>query len=166
MRLGSLALLFIFSLTTLLYRGKSAYDRFQHRAPLQLPGAERLMLPQAMADTYQGLALNLRSNCDTFLALPSMNSFYFWAQIPPPTSFNPPWWPRMLAHEQQQAVVTALEAHERACFIYDTRLGELKNDLDQGPLLSYIQQSFHNANKIGPFELRIHSKSQSPVLLQ
>jgi len=156
--LGSLTLVFILSLTTLLYRGKSAYERFQHRAPLQLPGAERLMLPQAMAEIYQRLAFSLRSNCDTFLALPSMNSFYFWAQMSPPTSFNPPWWPRMLAQKQQEMVVTSLEAHERACFIYDTRLGELKNDLDQGPLLSYIQQHFHGASKIGPFELRIPSK--------
>lgn len=165
-RSGSLTLLFLLSLTVLLYRGKSSYERFQHRVSLQLPGAERLMLPRAMAETYRRLALNLQSNCDTFLALPSMNSFYFWTQMPPPTSFNPPWWPRMLEQGQQQAIVTSLEAHERACFVYDTRLGELKNDLDRGPLLSYIQQSFHGAGSIGPFELRIRNERQNLVVLQ
>jgi hypothetical protein len=55
-------------------------------APLNLPGASRIRLSEERVSLYQEIVVKLaRPEVGTFLSLPGLNSFYFWAEKEPPT---------------------------------------------------------------------------------
>ncbi len=54
--------------------------------PLNLPGASRIRLSKEQVSLYREIVGQLsRPEVGTFLSLPSLNSFYFWAEKEPPT---------------------------------------------------------------------------------
>jgi hypothetical protein len=84
---------------------------------LTLEGVHRLRLPAADVAEYQRLVGGIREDCDSFISLPGLNSFYLWTGKRPPTGMNAGDWMFLLDDEQQQRVVNTVRGIERLCLV-------------------------------------------------
>jgi hypothetical protein len=64
---------------------RSAWRYYTSVPTLGLRGAKVLRLPAEQADLYRALTEYLEKESDTFIAIPGMNSLYFWTGKAPPT---------------------------------------------------------------------------------
>jgi hypothetical protein len=114
--------------------------------PLGLPGASRVRVPADQAALLAQVTQSIRDNCDTYISLPGMDSFYIFTQLKPPAGMNLTRWIWLTNDVQQQQM--AIQASNRI-----SRLCVLENDellgfwsqgrpMANGPLLDYIQQGF------------------------
>ncbi len=78
---------------------------YAERTSLGVHGAERVRLKAEVATEYQCLVNGIRANCDNFISLPGLNSFYLWTNLRPPTGMNAGNWMLLLDDDQQQRVV-------------------------------------------------------------
>jgi hypothetical protein len=152
-------------LTIALRRGEISRREYRSSFPLGLPGAARIRLPEETANSLGRLVRNLRSQCDTFVSFPGMNSLYLWARMEPPTAYNATFWPNMLDGVEQHAVARSIDAKPRACFVVDLRAQEIFDGVGYSPLATYLHQSFHSAGAMGPYDLRIRNDRRSEELL-
>ena len=77
-------------------------NSYDANTALTLPGSDMIRLPPSQAHTVEALSQAIRSQCSTFVTLPSMNSLYFWAGESPPTDWFNVWvytWDRPLQKE-------------------------------------------------------------------
>ena len=144
-------------LTISVRRDRLARRQYQESAPLGLPGAARIQLPENTAADLLRLVRVLRAHCDTFVSFPGRNSLYFWTEIAPPTPFNATFWPNMLDIHQQEEIARALAGDSDACFVADLRSQSLFDTLGYSPLVRYLDGNFHSAGAIGPYDLRIRN---------
>ena len=56
---------------------------------LGLPGAEDVRVSPEKAANYQAIVAAIDENCESFVTLPGMNSFYLWTQQEPPAGYKP-----------------------------------------------------------------------------
>lgn len=84
-------------------------SRYDAWVPLGLAGTDRIRVPES---TREDLArqVGLLRSCSQFVSLPGEPSLHVYAEIEPPTGFNTVQWPTLLEHDEQQAIVDALEA--------------------------------------------------------
>ncbi len=92
-------------------------ERYSEGEYLGLPGAEMLRLPTPSTALFRLLTLNAVAHADVLFSEPGMFSYNIWTGLPTPTRANVTHWFSLLSPERQQAIVTALEAHPRACVI-------------------------------------------------
>jgi hypothetical protein len=112
--------------------------------PLGLPGASRVHVQADQAALLRQVTQSLRDNCDTYISLPGMDSFYIFGQLSPPTP--PTRWIWLINDvPQEQAVVEASKRITRLCVIENDDLIKLWSQgrqVPDGPLQTYIQQAF------------------------
>jgi hypothetical protein len=87
------------------------------RRSLGVHGADRVRLPTRDATEYRRLVGAIRTNCDTFISIPGLNSFYIWSDIRPPTGMNTGDWMFLLDEREQQRVVDAVRGVSRLCLV-------------------------------------------------
>lgn len=131
---------------------KRMYDQ---RAPLALPGAERIRLNAKDAGVYHWLVNNLRAYCDGFWGLPGYPSLHFWTGIEPPTFYGGAW-VLFMDEKEQQAAVDAIARYDRFCVVYrEVGLkGWLRgNPLPQRALVRRLTSDYREVLKRGGYAL-------------
>ncbi len=131
---------------------REAYDA---AVPLGLPGADSVRLAEPEADLYREVAATIDANCSTFVMLPGMNSFYFWADRQPPTGFNATGWPTLFDDADQRRVIADTRAIEDLCLLENPALagGWSAGRTADGPLLRYLGRGFEPIAEVGEFRL-------------
>ena len=137
-----------------LQQSRAAYDS---AVSLGLPGATRVHVPADQAAILRQVTQALRANCDTFISLPGVDSFYVFAQLPPPTGpIRLPWLTSNVA--KQQAIVALVDPIGRLCVIDNQDLVNFwlqGRPEPVGPLVTYVQNGFVPAESIGKYSLLV-----------
>jgi hypothetical protein len=139
-----------------------AYSQYYRRVPLDLPGASLVRLPEQDVENYRSIVQNINENCDNFVSMPGLNSFYFWTQKDPPTTLNAGPWMSLLDEQQQRSVVRNIESIPRLCAVYDpelTQYGAQNRDLAKLPLSSFILKDFRTVSTVGNFRFMVRNES-------
>ncbi|GAC1507920.1 MAG: hypothetical protein NVS1B3_08720 [Candidatus Dormibacteraceae bacterium] len=120
---------------------------------LGLPGASLVRVPSDQAAVLRDVSQSIRDNCDTFISLPGLDSFYLFAGVQPPIPFPSRWmWlAEDLPHEQ--ALVDASKRVDRLCVVLNEELiaAWTSGRQMQGPYVSYIQDNFAPAYVFGHY---------------
>jgi hypothetical protein len=134
--------------------GKKGYDQ---KVSLNLPGAHRLRLDVEDARVFQDITRVLaRPEVDTFLSLPGLNSFYFWAQKEPPTGFNTTKWMSLLDDATQENIWQATKRHAQVMVLRNNGLVKAwtrGRPMDHSPLVQHIEQEFQIIGGEAGYEL-------------
>ncbi len=144
----------VISLASLGNKALQSARTYRHGEPLGLPGSSHLRLSAEDVATYRWVAERLHTECDTFVGLPGLNSFYFWAEKPPPTALNAGFWMKLLTDDQQAEIVAALDSRERVMAVRNRELVKfwLRDGAATGPLARYID-SMEVVGRRGEYEL-------------
>ena len=155
-RAGALAVLLLAyaSLTSLL----GLREQYRASTPLGLPGAARVRLPAEEVAELNWATNALRVHADTFLTLPGLNSFYFWAEKEPPTGLNTTTWMTLLTDKEQQEVLDALSRHERACILCNAselRFWAGHSKQAPAPVFKHIKENYKPVLSRGEYSLLV-----------
>ncbi len=122
-------------------------------APLNLPGSKAVRMQPGAVALFQDLSHYLRTESDSFISYPCLNSLYFWTEQAPPTQLNGTGWLQFdLA--QQQHILDALLTHSRPRLVLPTKL--IQSWSQQAPLLlrplvDCVTQQCEAVTNIGPY---------------
>jgi len=128
---------------------------------LNLPGAEKMRVPEALADQLQSLVGAIRTHCDTFLTLPGMNSLNIFSGEEPPVELSGPW-PFFFTAGEQQRIVEEVKRTPRFCIVRKPDLtrfwaGFSGNSVPQRPLVRFIDEKFRLLHDFSGYRLLIRS---------
>jgi len=137
-----------------LRQSRSDYDS---AVSLGLPGATRVHVPADQAALLRQVTQSLRANCDTFISLPGLDSFYVFAQLPAPT--GPTRLPWLTSDIQKQRVIVSQVDHISRLCVIDNQ-DEVNFWLEGrpapvGPLVDYVQNGFVPIQSIGPYAILV-----------
>jgi hypothetical protein len=124
--------------------------------PLALEGTANLVVPTKQAILYQEVSSAIKDNCEAFVTLPGMNSFYFWTGQEPPTAFNATWWVTLFSEELQRKVVDKLEHITELCLLRNPELERWwarGKWYPEGPLLRFMNSGFQSVATVGSYQL-------------
>jgi len=134
-----------------------ARARYLAATPLELPGASRIRLSSREVHLYQDLVRPLaRPEVETFLTLPGLNSFYFWAQKDPPTGFNVTTWMTLLDDRHQERIWESAKGRSGLMVVRNQwliRFWMQGQPLDGSPLVREINSHFRTVKSLGGYEL-------------
>ena len=132
---------------------------YASRVPLNLPGATRIRLTAEEVDTYRAVVAELaRPEVDTFLTLPGLNSFYFWARKEPPNGLNVSGWVVLLDSEAQERIWQAAQNRPGLMVVRNRRLIRSwvgGRSVEQLPLVRHIDENFRTVSAYGGYELMV-----------
>lgn len=143
----------------------SAGQSYASMPSLDIPGATRMHIEPAQVSAFRQITQLLRTDCTAFVGYPSLNSFYIWTGIRPPTETLPGGWMTLVENWRQERVVRELQKTTRPCVIRNDTLAQdwisgepgLKSPPD-GPLVQYVN-SFHAVANFDGYELELpHSQ--------
>jgi hypothetical protein len=147
---------------------RSIASVYRTRAPLDLPGAGRLRLDRADAALYRCLAENLRHSRPSFLTLPGMNSFYGWAERPPPTGFNTTMNFALLSGAEQHRIVEVARTCKPIALVLNVGLmldfwirGRFQA---RGPLVDFAKTECRSAGSVRGYHLLSLKSEPLPLL--
>jgi hypothetical protein len=144
-------------------------NRYSDGARLDLPGAERLSLPESAVGLFQTLVLNAVVHSDMVFSEPGMFSFNLWTGRPTPTLANVTHWFSLLDAPRQQAIIRELEAHPRASVIVQRvhmQFLQRRGLTPAGPLHDYLAAHFESAFTLDDFEFHVRKgRTIAPLLL-
>lgn len=157
------ALVQVLVLTSMLYlfvvewcRPLALWRTYVSVPSLGLPGARYLRLDEYQSQKYRALAEYLRTQCDTFVVIPGLNSLYFWAGKTPPTYFNICGEGVMPSDRQQDQIVAALRRAKRPLVVESEirwpswiRVGDAK----AGPLPLFIANEYREVARLADFRI-------------
>jgi hypothetical protein len=113
-------------------------------ASLGLPGATLIRVPPEQATLLRQLTHSIRENCDTFISVPGLDSFYIFGQVQPPSPLPTRlmWLAGDVPH--LQALIAASDRISRLCVVENTYLIKAwsRGRTVTGPLDDYIQAGF------------------------
>ena len=139
--------------------GHEGWQRWSTSAPLGLPGAENLRLPELLSARLRAFTLNATVHADTLFSMPGIDSFNLWSGRPTPTQANVTHWFSLLNADQQQAIAARLSSDPRAAIVVERdvlrymRAGGLPVS---GPLHDFVYQQFAPVVASGNYELWCH----------
>jgi hypothetical protein len=127
-------------------------DQYNADVPLGLPGAALVRLPSDQASTIAGVTRFLHDNCDTYISIPGMDSFYIFAELPPPSS--PTRWIWVSTDvPNQQAVVDAIKGINRLCVVENSLI--IPKLHAAGPMDDYVSSEFVPAETVGSYTILV-----------
>jgi hypothetical protein len=135
-------------------------------APSPLPGSSRFHLPDPNAEQLVWVTRELEANCSSFVSLPGLNSFYFWARQEPPTSLNATAWMFLFDAPTQERIVKRIRSAERLCLLRQEGLAQgwqRGRPLPDGPLVDYLSRNFVPLESRGGYEILIHAPRRPPA---
>ncbi len=123
--------------------------------PLGLPGASLIHVPAAQAALLRQVTQSIRDNCDTFISIPGLDSFYIFAQLQPPSPLPTRFMWLIDDVPHQQALIEASQRINRLCVVENDHLITFWNRGRQvnGPLVTYIQAGFVPAYSFGDYSI-------------
>ena len=143
--------------------------RYSDGAHLDLPGAERLSLPESAVGLFQTLVLNAVVHSDMVFSEPGMFSFNLWTGHPTPTLANVTHWFSLLDGPRQQAIIRQLDAHPRASVIVQRvhmQFLQRRGLTPAGPLHDYLAANFESAFTLDDFEFHVRKgRTIAPLML-
>lgn len=117
---------------------------YASRVPLGLPGASLVRVRPDDAVLFRQITQTIRDNCDTYISVPGLDSFYIFGQLQPPSPLPTRymWLSDDVPH--QQAVVAAADRINRLCVVEnDYLITEWSEGRTiGGPLDEYVQTGF------------------------
>ena len=122
-------------------QSRSAYES---SVALALPGASLVHVPPDQAALLRQVTQSIRDNCDTFISIPGLDSFYIFGQLQPPNPLPTRWIWLSGDTEHQQALVEASKRIDRLCVVENDDLitAWSRGRETNGPLVTYIQANF------------------------
>jgi hypothetical protein len=123
---------------------------------LGLPGAEDVRVSPKEAANYQAIVAAIDENCESFLMLPGMNSFYIWTRQEPPADSPAPELITLSADAYQQRVIEATRSIDGICLLENDTVARSWGagaGTPPGPLVRYLQDGFVPIAKFGDYEL-------------
>lgn len=118
------------------------------RERLEVPGAERIALPEQIASALRVVHENTRAHADVLFSLPGIYSLNLWADVPTPTLANATHWFSLLNETQQLAWIDSLESAKRPVFVVQHNILAvlIKTGFrPQSPVLDYVRENYHRA---------------------
>jgi riboflavin transporter FmnP len=122
--------------------------------PLQLPGAENIVLPDDTAFALRIITENARQHGDMLFSLPGVYSLNLWSGLPTPTLANATHWFSLLSSGQQLSIIARLQADPRPVLIvqrdtlyYLARYGFRAS----GPLVEFLGRDFERAFEVDDY---------------
>jgi hypothetical protein len=111
---------------------------------LGLPGATLIRVPPEQAAVLRQLTQSIRDNCETFISVPGLDSFYIFGQVQPPYPLPTRlmWLVGDVPH--LRALIVASDRINRLCVIENDYLIKAwsRGRTVTGPLNDYIQAGF------------------------
>jgi hypothetical protein len=130
---------------------KIGWTNYHVGAPLQLPGAENIILPDDTAFALRIITENARRHANVLLSLPGTYSLNLWSGLPTPTLANATHWFSLLSTGQQEAIIARLDQSPRACLVVqmDTLQYIVAHGFHpRGALAEYLGQTFRQAFEV------------------
>jgi hypothetical protein len=123
--------------------------------PIGLPGASRIRVSAGQAARLRQVTQSIRDNCDTFISLPGLDSFYIFSQLPAPSPLPTRWMWLIGDIPHQQALVDASKRINRLCVVEnDSLIAAWSNGRHlNGPLVTYIQEGFVSTYKFDQYSI-------------
>ena len=132
-------------------------EYYESLTPLDLPGASRIRLSKEQVFLYREITGQLaRPEVGTFLSLPGLNSFYFWAEREPPSRLIG--WTILLDDRYQERVWNEAEKHQGLMVLRNREMIHfwLKDmPVDNLPLVRHIEEEFKIVYSSSGYELLI-----------
>lgn len=142
-------------LPTALNQARTAYASDVN---LALPGATRVHVPAGQAAILRQVTQSLKANCDNFISLPGLDSFYVFGQFNPPTAGPTRWLWLSNDVQQQHAAIASSDRVSRLCVLENQDMINFwlhSGPIPDGPLADYVRQGFVQAEAIGPYSLLV-----------
>jgi len=135
-----------------LAQARAAYDS---SVTLGLPGAEGVRVNPGEAAQYQAIVAAIDENCESFVMLPGMNSFYIWTRQEPPTGYNTTGWPTLFDAAHQERVIEDTRSIDGLCLLENIELaqGWGGGSIPPGPLIDYLRRGFAPIAQFGGYQL-------------
>jgi hypothetical protein len=150
--------------------GRRAHTEYEKGWPLGLPGAARLRLSEEpRVAIFRWLAYNAPTQCETFVALPTFNSLYFWSGVEPPGPLSRSLVLDVFDKDHQRGMMDALARFPRRCVMLSSGElaywfpGQLENVLDL-PLVQDAQNAFGTAGDLWGWLLLVPLGRMHPQL--
>jgi len=131
---------------TLWHLSKIARHNLADGQALNLPGAEKIVLPTNIASALRVISENAKVHADVLLSLPGAYSLNLWSGIPTPTLQNVTHWFSLMDEQQQSAITHSLEDSPRSAFVvqYVILAGLSEQGFHPaGPVLNYVRNHYH-----------------------
>jgi hypothetical protein len=143
-QLASLLVFFTFAVSWIPQTWRDTRANYASSVSLGLPGATLVRVTPEEASILRQLAQTIRDNCDNFISVPGLDSFYIWDQFEPPTPLPTRFiWlagdvPRLQALIKSSDRINRLCVVENSYLIYAWSRGRTAT----GPLDVYIRNGF------------------------
>lgn len=133
-------------------QARAAYDG---STSLGLPGAEDVRVSPEEAEHYQAIVAAINRNCESFVMLPGMDSFYIWTQQDPPTGYNATGWTTLFDDAHQRRVIEDTSSIEGLCLLENDPIAKSwgAGEIPPGPLVRYLHRGFVPIARFGDYHL-------------
>ena len=131
---------------------RAAYDR---AVPLGLSGAQKVRVSPEDAANFRGVVAEIDTNCQSFVMLPGMNSFYLWTRQEPPPGYDSTGWATALDEASQQRAVEAIRSLDGLCLLENAALARAyaAEGSKPGPRERYLHHGFAPIATFGDYQL-------------
>jgi hypothetical protein len=149
------ALAYGLMLTMLGSQTVAEWRQYSSLEPLDLPGSSLIRTDRSTIQLHHWVIGELRK-CPAFYLLPSLPSFYFWAEQRTPSGIMNNNTFGLLSSDQQRHAIADLEQNAQLCIL---TIPYLLQKYDRGqlatrpPLLQYVEETFIQTQSMGPFRL-------------
>jgi hypothetical protein len=149
-----------FNVLTLLLFAVTAVAGYQTDAPLGLPGASSVRVPEQQSRDLRALVDAIDRQCSSLITLPGMNSLYVWSGQDPPAQLRSEVWWLTLDGGEQASIVQRLQDRPRLCVVRNQSVVDfwaLGRQVPDRPLVQFIDQDFTSGGTFGDYELLIRN---------
>jgi hypothetical protein len=143
------------------------WNRHSQGEPLDLPGAEDIVLPEDFCATARVLQGNLLLHCDKVFSLPGMFSFNLWTGLPAPTLANATHWITLLSESQKQDLLEALRRSPSVGILYQNGLLDYMRERSLplgGAASDYLREAFSTRLNINGYQLRLRKEQVAELI--
>ncbi len=129
-------------------------DAYDAGVSLGLPGADRLHLAPDRVEALRATTEVLRANCDTYISIPGLNSFYLWAQLPVPPLLSGAW-PYQYGRDDQLTTLDSVRGTSRLCILRNREVLAFWRGFSEPapalPLLRFVRRPVERVGEFGGY---------------